>query len=498
MKKAICLILSLILAVSVMPLTAYAESTTVLTVSERYESSNELSWQTEGAEYDGTLIERSSDGITWTELTTVWCGGSYDYYVDAAKKTVLYYRVTCFNDVWNDETSNYDRTYAQPSNTVEVYPLFDYIYSYTDTYDGKAVINWSIGKESKNLIDGFEVFCSVNGAVEKCVDSVLTSKYSSKTDYDFNYKVTVKSLPKYVYSIEYIVKPYFSFNGKKYYINRNDEKDAYTFVSNSVVKTVTKRKKVILKFKDINGVSGFKVKYRKYNLKSGKNYKAKTKTVSGTKLTLKADTKYYGYTFEVYPVINGKKSESCVYFDSHDAFTLMNSVARKKAKPIKVINTRGKKPYTDWSYKLTKADRKTIKAFFYKKYKGKYPSRAEMAYYALEWINKKIKYDYDYVNGDLRYVDAIFNKKKGQCLQYNGAYAAVLTYLGYEARVIEGYRMDSNGKPVINHFWCEVKLNGRWYLCETGNYGKNGYWQYFASLYRYSGGYAKYGKPAKD
>ena len=211
------------------------------------------------------------------------------------------------------------------------------------------------------------------------------------------------------------------------------------------------------------------------------------------------DTKYYGYYIEVIPIWKHYTPDYGVYTDSHNPYALLNSAQKTKNKTIKVVNNRGKKTYTDWSYKLTAADSKIIKKFFDKKYKGKYPSRAAMADYALNWINQKVKYAYNYnkISGK-RYVDAIFNYRYGQCLQYNGAFAAVLTYLGYEARVIEGYRMNSKGKPVINHFWCEVKLNGRWYLCETGNYQSNGYWQYFVSLYRNSRGYAMNKKRAID
>ncbi len=498
MKKTISIILSLILILALQPLTAIAADSTVLTVTERYTDGNELSWNTLNTEYDGTVIEKSTDGASWTEENDIM-GGSYDgYYVNTAPKTVCYYRVTCYNNVYNEETYNYDRVYAQPSNTVEVYSVFDDFYSYSECFSEKAILYWYISKDYKKYIDGVDIFTAVNSADEKLKTTVKADSYTDKNPYEFIYQYKIKNLPKYVYQLKYIFKPYFMFNGKKYYINAGEERNSVTYVSKKLAKVTSKRKVITLKIKEIEGIKRFKIQYTKYNLKTGKTYKTKTKTTATLKNTFKTDTKDYGYFFEVFPVINGETLEGGCSIDSHEAHTLLNSVSRKKAKPIKVINTRGSKPYTDWTYKLTSQDKKTIKKFFYKKYKGKNPSRAEMAEYALNWINKKVDYDYDYKYGNLRYVDAIFNKRKGQCLQYNGAFAAVLTYLGYEARVIEGYRTDSSGKPVVNHFWCEVKLNGRWYLCETGNYGKNGPWQHFVRLYRDAGGYTKYGKPAKD
>ncbi len=329
------------------------------------------------------------------------------------------------------------------------------------------------------------------------VKNVDVGKYDSKNSYSFNYSCKLKNVPEYAYILSYIVKPYFLLNGNKIYVNPNEERNKASYIDYDIATISTKRKKVTLKLKKIANSPSFIVRYRKYNLKTGKTYKAKKVTVKNRKLVLKTDTKKYGYYFELFAKW-GKDSSNENYYDSHDSFVLMNSAAKSKNKTIKVINTRGKKSYTDWTYKLSASDKKTIKAFFKKKYKGNNPSKAQMAYDALDWINMKVKYDYEYKNGGLSYVDAIFNKKSGQCLQYNGAFAAVLTYLGYEARVIEGYRADSSGNPVINHFWCEVKLNGRWYLCEAGNNGKTPGWRYFVSLYRYSRGYTKNGKPAKD
>lgn len=498
MKKRISILLTLILIFCACPVTAHAEESTVLTVNESWSDSAELSWSSGGTEYDGTLIEKSDDGESWIEYSTYYSGSADYFYVSGEAKKVIYYRVTCYNEIYNEETYSYDRIYAQPSNSVEVYSKINATYPYSEKTEDSIQLSWYLSKDYKKYVDGFEVFYSLNGCEEKSGGSVSASNYSSKNDYEFNYKLKIKISKQYAYGLKYIVKPYFNYNGKKYYVSDDGDYQSECFVSSDLVSMKTKRKKIVVKFKSVSGISKYKLKLTRYNLKSGKTSKTKTKTTAKLTYTIKTDTKKYGYYIQVAPVISGFKSEYGFYCDSHDAFTLMNSVGKSKKNTIKVVNTRGKKATTDWTYTLTKKDKKTIEKFFYKKYKGKNPSRAEMAYYALEWINKKVDYDYSYKYGGLRYVDAIFNKRKGQCLQYNGAFAAVLTYLGYEARVIEGYRMNSDGKPTINHFWCEVKLNGRWYLCETGNYGKNGYWQYFASLYRNSSGYAKFGKIAKD
>lgn len=78
--------------------------------------------------------------------------------------------------------------------------------------------------------------------------------------------------------------------------------------------------------------------------------------------------------------------------------------------------------------------------------------------------------------------------KLGQCAQYNGAMAAMTAYLGYDACVIQGYRGSYSGYH-WQHFWCEVNIQGRRYLMETGNYGKDGSWSYFMCPYEQTSGY---------
>jgi len=131
-----------------------------------------------------------------------------------------------------------------------------------------------------------------------------------------------------------------------------------------------------------------------------------------------------------------------------------------------------------------------MKKFCDKHFKGKNMTREEKAYYVHQWIHKKVTYakgkKYNKI-ASKTYVDAIFNKKLGQCLQYNGAMAEFLSYLGYQTRIIQGYY----GRKGNQHFWCEVKVQGRWYVVETGNEKKNGYWQFFVQPHCFIGSYIK-------
>ena len=94
----------------------------------------------------------------------------------------------------------------------------------------------------------------------------------------------------------------------------------------------------------------------------------------------------------------------------------------------------------------------------------------------------------------MSYVEAIFSAKKGQCVQYNGAMAAMMTYLGYDVQLVQGYRYSSYSGSTWQHFWVEAKIAGNTYVFETGNYGRDGTWSYFCKKYSETMGYMRNGK----
>ena len=102
---------------------------------------------------------------------------------------------------------------------------------------------------------------------------------------------------------------------------------------------------------------------------------------------------------------------------------------------------------------------------------------AEKLYVTHQWIHYTNRYAYA---GELwdtivakSYVDAVFNYKLGQCIQYNGAMAGMLAYMGYNVWM--------EGTPGV-HWTTYVELDGKVYNVECGNYGKNGEWQGFFTL----------------
>lgn len=107
---------------------------------------------------------------------------------------------------------------------------------------------------------------------------------------------------------------------------------------------------------------------------------------------------------------------------------------------------------------------------------------SECLYETWWWIHANVDYAYagEKWNAicNLSYPDAIFNHQSGQCVQYNGAMAAVLAYYGYDVYMVKGWT--NPPKNTTQHYWTEVMINDIRYYIETGNQGKNGdSWKYF-------------------
>ena len=144
------------------------------------------------------------------------------------------------------------------------------------------------------------------------------------------------------------------------------------------------------------------------------------------------------------------------------------------------------------SVTLSKDDLAILDAFAKEHFQPKWTDEQKLRY-TLEWINSEVYYPFGKVFDEIcqySHVKAIFQYKKGQCLQYNGAMCAMMTYLGYPSRLIMGYR-GTYGDNHFQHFWCETTINETLFVLETGNAGRNGSWMYFFRPYSETSGYIK-------
>ncbi len=156
---------------------------------------------------------------------------------------------------------------------------------------------------------------------------------------------------------------------------------------------------------------------------------------------------------------------------------------------VKVYNFQGNAS-AGYTYKMDKEDLAILKAFAKEHFTDKM-SAADKVAYTMEWIHTKVQYAntsalWAKITGK-SWVEAIFECRTGQCAQYNGALACMMAYLGYDSSLVQGYR-GSKGS-VWQHFWAQVKIDGKTYLVEAGNRGKSGDWYYLCAKYSETKGY---------
>ncbi len=338
-------------------------------------------------------------------------------------------------------------------------------------------------------------------------DGYRVYMYNSKTE---KYELVKKE----TYSASYLDndgKGYSQFKTYKFSVKayvKTDNGNVYSKVSYVSVKTglsavdfslKPKAKSIGVTWTANSKADGYKI-YR-YNEKSDKFTCVKTvkdkKTTSWTDKNANNKKEYFYYVI-AYKKADGKTYSSntydCISSDSPES--RMNGATLKSRKSFKIYDAQGKKTKEYRTVKLSDSDIKTIEKFAKKNF-TKGMTAAEKVRVTLEWINKNVKYasaskDWNAISG-LSYVNAIFNKKMGQCAQYNGALASVMAYLGYDVSMVKGYRGSTTGYKT-QHFWTEVKIEGKTYVMETGNYGRNGNWSYYCMTYAECGGYIKNGK----
>lgn len=229
------------------------------------------------------------------------------------------------------------------------------------------------------------------------------------------------------------------------------------------------------------------------------NEKVKLATITNNAVTSYTKTglsykKNYHFVVRAY-----KKSGSTVTYSSWsneeeniDTVNRLNAATLKSKSSYPVINTQANKN-TSYTYTLT-AEEITILSNFAKSHFTSKMTAGDKVVYTAEWIRKNMTYGpiptYSHSKN-------IFVKKQGQCSDYNGALIEMMAYLGFDVRLIHGYR---NGN--IQHFWGEVIIDGSVFLMEVGEtrWDNGSYkWRFLCNTYSEAdGGYYKNGLVAKD
>ena len=203
---------------------------------------------------------------------------------------------------------------------------------------------------------------------------------------------------------------------------------------------------------------------------------------------------HYQYFVRSYKKIDGKNLFSA-FSDRKDPLAPASLLAGLKKRPLTsypIYNVQGSGTRYLSSVTLSKNDLEILDVFAKEHFMPGWSDEQKLRY-TLEWINSEVYYPFGKVFEEIcqySHTKAIFECKKGQCLQYNGAMCAMMTYLGYPSRLIMGYR-GTYGVNHFQHFWCETVINETVFVLETGNAGRSGSWMYFFRPYSETFGYIK-------
>ncbi len=144
---------------------------------------------------------------------------------------------------------------------------------------------------------------------------------------------------------------------------------------------------------------------------------------------------------------------------SHDNIPLYN---------IKGNNINGGLPYHSNTYYL-KDETKKILNDFAKEHFTDDMTNYERLKYTCEWLHYNVNYASsaeEYLKiCNMSFSEACFVYKSGQCLQYNGAFAEMMAYMGYDVYMLEKWQRDNF---TSQHFMSEVNIGGIGYNTEVG------------------------------
>ncbi|MGN1114756.1 MAG: transglutaminase domain-containing protein [Oscillospiraceae bacterium] len=202
-------------------------------------------------------------------------------------------------------------------------------------------------------------------------------------------------------------------------------------------------------------------------------------TTSFTKTGLKSNFNYH-FKIRAYYIVNGKKVYSSFSGcrGTASATSRLNAAPRKTHSSYKIVNTQ--KGGKTTSHTLTAKEKKILSNFAKTHFKSGWTTSQKVIYTA-DWIRKHMVYGKIPTNS---HTENVFVKKQGQCTDYNGALVEMMTYLGYNVRLVGGNRYPTGGP----HWWGEIDIDGTTYLLEAGEtrYDSGSYYKWEFICLKYS------------
>ena len=144
----------------------------------------------------------------------------------------------------------------------------------------------------------------------------------------------------------------------------------------------------------------------------------------------------------------------CLFFcalltfgQTKDNFVLIDT---KMAK-IPKSSTKNKKSIADYIATNFKSDNEKLRAAFF-------------------WVASNISYDVanmeniEFSDTSEQKIDKTLTTRKGVCIHYAELFNAIVSQLGFESEIIEGYTKQFGKVAALSHAWCAVKSEGKWWL----------------------------------
>ena len=245
-------------------------------------------------------------------------------------------------------------------------------------------------------------------------------------------------------------------------------------------------KEITLKWKAVEGATGYAVNFWSYGTNQDSNMNIES-TVDSTeyKVILPDDIKnteiHYMYSIRPYVDVQDLHKEASYWINDYlNAFRIIvNDAEVTPHDSYHLYNIKGDKPYYSTTYYVTADDKRILDEFAAENFTPDMTNYDKLEC-AWEWLNKNVTY----AAGDLynkispySWVRACFTEKMGQCLQYNGALAELLAYMGYDVYMLEMWLDKENQDN--QHFRAEVNIEGQAYSIEVGNDGLYPGWMWF-------------------
>jgi hypothetical protein len=89
---------------------------------------------------------------------------------------------------------------------------------------------------------------------------------------------------------------------------------------------------------------------------------------------------------------------------------------------------------------------------------------------AFFWVASNISYDLanmeniEFSDTSEQKIDKTLTSRKGVCIHYAELFNAIVSQLGFESEIIEGYTKQFGKVASLSHAWCAVKSEGKWWL----------------------------------